>query len=263
MAKSADTPTQPWEAWRKWLENNKIFLEAGAMVALTLMSVIVGISANNIADSQLRVEKINHQPVFEFNRYTDSNKSFEWLNVYNTGFSTESIDFCEPMPLLRIHYRDEEQNTKMKLFVLEGYYDVSHSNLPGDNGLYQFGNVWFDHNHENFNYMYEREEGNRFKYLKLANEIARYKNSTVDTYGYSVSVFVHIKYTDMYGDSHEGLYSADGPTLYKIPDKDFKNTLRYIEQLEDDDYIVDLNNYSPKQIHGKLMEDPFPLRFSF
>ncbi|TQD28265.1 hypothetical protein [Methanolobus vulcani] len=266
MAKPADTPRPlPWESWRDWLERNKIFLEAGAMVALTLMSVIVGISANDIAGSQLRVEKINHQPVFEFERYNDPTNSFEWLRVHNTGFPTESIEICEPIVLLNVHYTDDDNSERTASFVLEGFYrNTRHPSLPGEHELFRFGNIWHDYTYENFSERYTIEQGNVFKLNGLLDEIININqkgNLSIRTL--TVPRLVHIKYNDMYGDTHEALYHTSSVTLYKIHDNNFEREFEAIERLKEDGYIIDLNNYSSEQINGKLMENKFPIRFSF
>ncbi|WP_157198702.1 hypothetical protein [Methanohalophilus mahii] len=197
------------------------------MVTIALMSIWVGLSANEIADSQLRVEKLNHQPIFEFDEYKDSTKSFMWLSIYNNGYPVESIEICEPIVLFEIHYNDEDQFDKTKSFVLKGFYDVSKTVNLNNGELFRFGNTWNDHTYKNFNSTYKGEEGNFYKYMELVQNICEADEGN-HVYSCSISTFIQIKYTDMYGDTYERLYSTNGVTLYKINDNNFKNTMNYI-----------------------------------
>lgn len=226
------------------------------MVFLAGMSIVVGVSANSIADSQLQIEKLNHQPIFEFREYTDPTNSFMWLNVYNTGFPVENIEICKPIVLFQIDYTDKDNYWKTKSFILEGYYDVSHPMLPKEDELFRFGNIWIDNTHNSFNSTYEMEQGNLYNFYKLTsqfNQFAADHNSS--TRSYHFPRYAHLKYTDIYGDKYERIYSVSDATHYKVHDDDFENQLKWFQQLEKEDYIIDLNNWSSEKIYEKLMED--------
>lgn len=226
------------------------------MLFLTGMSIAVGVSANDIAATQLTVEKTSHQPVFKFDRYNDPTDSFVWLSIYNNGFPTESIETCKPIVLFQIHYGDEDQSIKSQSFILEGFYDAKSPILTTDNELFKFGNVHVDYTYENFNSTYEEEDGNLFKYEEIARAAIKFQEEeNFSIYGINIPIFVHIKYTDIYGDTHEGLYSTSDATLSKIPDDNFEHNLKIIQGLEDDGYVINLDNWSSEQIYGKLMED--------
>lgn len=203
---------------REWLERNKIFFELVVALSLTSMSIIVSINSNQIAEYQNELMKEENQPIFVFNLTHADNSNLgvgERIDINNVGKPAYNFK-AEPYIFFDIHlYNKSDYNSEKKVDVpVIDYYGYSIKTGSPTELLVSF-NKYYSCPIKGTN-----STGNYAVFNHIDGDFRNY-SQTQNYFGYiELKRYVHITYSDVYGETHDEIHYVDEDTSFKLAEKD-------------------------------------------
>lgn len=233
-----------WEIIRNWLNKNKIFFETIVMVFLTIMSVTVTYTSNEIASNQIDINKMENQPIFHiYTEYVfpDSNEAtftHDQLVISNSGSSLYEFKY-QPYVFLKVEYWDTKPDN-IVFIPLEGYYFFSDQarNLTG-----RLVTI------KDFNNDPKESEANWYKIEQSKNELYEMSQKNNMSTRIGVVKYIFISYKDIYGNYHEEMFLSDQLSTVKINRNDSLKIIEYYDEKISEEQYFEIDNLSTDKIY--------------